>query len=153
MTQSEVGLTHSGKRELDPDSKILAIFKSNQGLSHRNIADIFGVSPNEARHWEVHGAPAQVNAAAFALNVIMERWKGERGSFNDVDYQHLLHNAEKLQKENMGLRGEIALLKAELSFRRDIRDSENAGRSLVHDQDPNFDPFGISHGRRGIPHE
>ncbi len=86
---------------------ILARFKANQGLSFSDISAIFDVDLPTARRYLDGEAPGRINKIALALNCMMERWKSERGVFNDVDYQHLAKNAENLYKENQILKEKI----------------------------------------------
>ncbi len=91
---------------------IFARFKANQGLSNRDAAKIFQVSLDLIKDWNKSPGiiPDAANNVALALNIMMERWKKENGMTNDVDYQHLMKNAENLQKENDELKETIRQL-------------------------------------------
>lgn len=106
----------------DEQNLILARFKSNQGLSDSDIATIFQIDISLARQWSkgIQVDP-KADAAALALNIIMERWKKETGSFNDVDYQHLMHSAHLLEKENADLKAEISAIRNGLKALDDYR--------------------------------
>lgn len=105
--------------KMSEEANLVQRFKSNQGLSNKDIATIFQVPAKTATAWiKGKDLDPKAEAVALALNTMMERWKMETGSWNDVDYQHLLKNAENLQKENDSLREEIQQLKTLLHIRK-----------------------------------
>ena len=90
------------------DNEIIPTFKSFQGLSISDISVIFQVSMQTSLDWSRgRTADPKAEAAALALNEIMERWKKESGSFNDVDHQHLMKRCEKLEEENKRLKRKV----------------------------------------------
>ena len=89
-------------------NQIIPRFKSNQGLSNQDLSVIFQVSIKTAKDWAKGlQVDPKAEAVAIALNTMIERWKKEKGAWNDVDYQHLMKNAENLQKENDKLKAYI----------------------------------------------
>ena len=92
-------------------NQIIPRFKSNQGLSNQDLSVIFQVSIKTAKDWAKGlQVDPKAEAVAIALNTMIERWKKEKGAWNDVDYQHLMKNAENLQKENEVLKETIRQL-------------------------------------------
>ena len=95
------------------ESLAFAQFKSNQGLSHKEICDLFGCSLEESKAWSSGYAPSYVNEVAILGNSILE--KAKLKSMSDVDRQHFEHRAELLEKENEALKAENENLKGMLS--------------------------------------
>ena len=97
---------------------IFAQFKSNQGLSIRDLSEIFNKHPKDIQLWVEGGAPSEITNIAIICNDVLERQKLK--DMPDIDRQQFEHRSELLVKENNRLKAEIAELKLEAVHSKNV---------------------------------